>query len=162
MFDPLLVSLACPTSSLSRAAAVGTVSTPVLLVVFFFFRFSKLWPTYSSKWFCYVRVTQSNYVTLIAKAFSCSELGEGLEQPGQAVGGEIMVAPEIWDTVHSLLGCLLNRMIPTCIVSIPLERKCLQFVFHLLFRSCTESFQSFTLSIQELLQAPEQIYVQRV
>lgn len=76
-----------------------------------------------SKLFCYVRVIQSNYVMLIVKAFSCSVLGVGLEQQGQADGREIMVTPEIWDTMHSLLLWLLNWMLLSCIISMLLERK---------------------------------------
>lgn len=95
------------------------------LFFFLLLLLEKLWPTYSSKLFCYVRVIQSNYVTLIATAFSCSVLRVGLEQQGQADGGEIMVTPEIWGAMHSLSCMLIKLMIANCIISILLESKCL-------------------------------------
>lgn len=97
-------------------------------VCFFFFSrllLEKLWPTYSSKLFCYIRVIQSNYVTLIAKAFSCSVSWRPQTAGPGGWEGEIMVASEIRDAGQPPLVCLLTWMAWGCVISVLLESKCL-------------------------------------
>lgn len=57
-----------------RSAGHSKYSCFSYVAFFFFSAASRKAVTYFSKLFCYVRVIQSTYVTLRAKAFSCSAL----------------------------------------------------------------------------------------